>query len=174
MMANPVGYLGALLFLGLALHAATRSAASQNQTDERVTAHHPARLACDFAYSLADEIPGISIQRSMGVFTDEALLHPVRGCGLAITGSFADAPPGEDATSRMRDGFTAQGWQEMLAYSADGKDGTAFVFRKAGVACLFRGTWNGGADDEPSTPREEVYGVSVLCTSPVFPEEKAR
>jgi len=173
-MANRIGYIGAFLFLGLAVHAAPRTTAFQNQTEEHVTSQHPTRLACDLAHSIADEIPGVSIQRSMGVFSDAALRHPVRGCRLAITGSFADAPPSGDATSLLRDGFTAQGWQEMLAYSADGKDGTAFALRKTGVACLFRGTWNGGSDGEPLIPREEMYSVSVLCTSPVPPEERGR
>jgi hypothetical protein len=173
-MANRVSYIGAFLFLGLVGHATTRSTTFDDETANHVIAESTARLACDLAYSIAAETPGVSIQRSTGVFTHEALQRPVRGCRLAITGSFARTPPGGDAANRLRDGFTAQGWQEMPAYSADGKDGTAFVLRKTEVACLFRGTWTGEADDEPAMPREETYRVSVLCTSAVPPEERRR
>ena len=60
----------------------------------------------------------------------------------------------------------------MPAYSADGKDGTSFAFRKARVACLVRCEWNGGADGEPEIPAEDWYKVAVLCTSPVFTENR--
>jgi hypothetical protein len=171
-MANRVRYVGIFLFLGLLAHAATRGTAFHDQTANEVSAQDPAGLACDLAYSIAAEIPGLSIQRSTGMFTNEALRRRVRGCRLVITGSFAHAPPGGDAANRLRDGFAAQGWQEMPSYSADGKDGTAFAFRKTEVACLFRGTWTGGADGEPSMPRKEAYRVSVLCTSHVPSEER--
>jgi hypothetical protein len=173
-MSNRVGYIGAFLLLGLVSHAATRTTAFDNETANDVTTESTVRLACDLAYSIAAETPGVSIQRSTGVFTHEALERPVRGCRLAITGSFAHTPRGGDAANRLRDRFTAQGWQEMLEYSADGKDSTAFALRKTEVACLFRGTWTGGADGEPAMPREEAYTVSVLCTSPVPPEERRR
>lgn len=169
-MASQVACIGALLSLGVAAVAATRSTAFQQHGATPVTAEHPTRLACDLAYSIAAKSPGVSIQRSTGVFADEVLEHPARGCRLAIAGSFEHAPPGGDAVNRLRDGFTAQGWREMLAYSADGKDGTAFAFRKTEVLCLFRGTWNGGADGDPSTPRGQTYRVSVLCISSVAPE----
>ena len=60
----------------------------------------------------------------------------------------------------------------MASYSADGKDGTAFAFRKSAVACLVRGEWNGGADGEPPIPGEDWYKVAVLCTSPVPAESR--
>ncbi len=57
---------------------------------------------------------------------------------------------------------------------ADGKDGTSFAFRKAAVACLVRGEWNGGADDEPEISAEDWYTVAVICTSPPFAEHRWR
>jgi hypothetical protein len=60
----------------------------------------------------------------------------------------------------------------MMAYSADGTDGTSFAYRKEGVACLVRGQWNGGAAGEPEIPAEDWYKVTVLCTSPVFTEDR--
>ena len=60
----------------------------------------------------------------------------------------------------------------MAAYSADGTDGTSFAFRKASVACLVRGTWDGGAADDPRIPARDWYRVTVFCTSPEFPENR--
>ena len=77
-----------------------------------------------------------------------------------------------DAASRLREGFSARAWQEMPAYAADGMDGTSFAYRKAGVACLVRGTWNGRAAGEPEIAAQDWYKVAVLCTSPVFPENR--
>ena len=62
-------------------------------------------------------------------------------------------------------------WQEMGAYGADGTDGTSFAFRKGAVACLVRGTWDGGADD-PTLPPEDWYKVASFCTNPPFPDER--
>lgn len=173
-MANRFAYAGVFLFLGLVAYGATRSTEFHSEMANGAAAQDAVRLACDLVYSIAAEASGVSIQRSTGVFTDEALSRPVQGCHLEIKGSFADAPPGGDAADRLRDGFTARGWQEMLAYSADGKDGTVFVFFKSEVACLFRGSWTGGVDGEPLMPREEAYRVSVICTSPVPREERSR
>jgi len=60
----------------------------------------------------------------------------------------------------------------MPAYSADGKDGTSFAYRKAGVACFARGTWDGGADGEPEIPPMDWYKVTFFCTTPIFPEDR--
>jgi hypothetical protein len=169
-MADRVAYMAALPVLALAsllaAHGTAGRAASQ------VTPEPSTQLACDLAHSIAGAEAGTSVQRSRGVFSHGALREPVRGCRLVIEGSFEESPPGEDAIGRLRDGFAAQGWQEMPAYSADGKDGTAFALRKNEVACLFRGSWDGGSDGEPPLPRERTYRVSVLCTSPAPPAER--
>lgn len=130
------------------------------------------RAACDVAYAIAAKTTGVSIRRRTGTFRDETLPEPVFGCGLAISGSFDRARATGDAAVRLREGFSARGWQEMPAYGADGKDGTSFAFRKADVACLVRGQWNGGADGEPEIPPEDWYKVAVFCTSPVFAENR--
>ena len=80
------------------------------------------RAACDMAYSIASPTPGVSIRRSIGVFSDEALQQPVPGCRLSITGSFKRLGTGPDASIRLRNVFEARGWVEMGEYSADGKD----------------------------------------------------
>jgi hypothetical protein len=130
------------------------------------------RAACDAADTIAAKTPGVSVRQRTGTFRDETLPEPVFGCGLAISGSFAQATTTGNAALRLRQGFSTQGWQEMFAYSADGTDGTSFAFRKAGVACLVRGTWNGGAAGEPDIPAQDWYEVAVVCTSPIFPEER--
>lgn len=147
-------FFGASLFVVLVVQNSSDGAAVQNRPGVPGTVSNEVRNACNVAYGIAAKTPGVSIRRSTGVFRDEALRQPVPGCRLAISGSFARAKGAGDAVERLREGFSARGWQEMTAYGADGKDGTAFAFRKAGVACLFRGEWNGGADDEPEIPRE--------------------
>jgi hypothetical protein len=60
--------------------------------------------------------------------------------------------------------MAADGWEEMLDHSADGPDGTVFAFRRGGVACFFRGEWDGGADDDPEIPAGDWYKVHTGCT----------
>lgn len=151
-------------------HSARAAAQMQPPTPRRVSSE--VRAACDAAYAIAAKTPGVSIRRRTGTFRDETLREPVFGCGLAISGSFARAKATGDAALRLRQGFSSRAWQEMPAYSADGKDGTSFAFRRMTVACLVRGTWNGGADGEPAIPAQDWYKVAVLCTSPVFPENR--
>lgn len=165
-------FLVASLFVVLVAHDRSEGSAPQTQPQIPAGVSSQVRAACDLAYEIAAKTPGVSIRRSTGTFRDEALPQAVPGCRLAIKGSFARAKVGGDAVQRLRDGFSDRGWQEMTAYTADGKDGTAFAFRKAGVACLFRGEWNGGADGEPEIPGEDWYRVTVLCTSPVPAEDR--
>jgi hypothetical protein len=154
-----------LLGILVAQHPAGGGSHASEDPSPRVPA--AVRTACDTAYTIAAGTPGVSIQRSTGLLSDEALRHPVLGCRLIISGSFARTEDGRDASVLLREGFTARGWLEMADYAADGKDGTQFGFRKEATACLCRGDWNGGADGEPEIPPEDWYKVSVLCTSPV-------
>ena len=163
-------FLAASLFVLLVVPDSLAVAALQKQPPVPRTVSSEVRAACDAAYAIAAKIPGVSIQRRTGTFSDETLRGPVFGCGLAISGSFARAQATGDAALRLRQDFSARAWQEMPAYGADGTDGTSFAFRKAGVACLVRGTWDGGAADEPQIPAEDWYKVAMLCTSPEFPE----
>ena len=165
-------FLGAAFFLILVGQYTSDGAGAQKQPGKTTTLSPQVRAACDSAYKIAAQTPGVSIRRSTGVFSDEAFRQPVLGCRLAISGSFVLAKTSGDAANRLREAFQASEWQEMPGYSADGKDGTAFAFRKARVACLVRGEWNGGADGEPEIPGEDWYKVSVLCTSPILAEER--
>lgn len=171
-MLDSLGHPGAALSVFLVIQAASGGAELQNRTVDPSAIPGAVRAACDAAYAIAAKTPGVSIRRSTGVFGDERLREPVPGCRLTISGSFARAQDSGDAATRLHEGFAARGWREMPAYGADGKDGTAFAFRKGVVACLFRGEWNGGSD-QPEIPREDWYRVSVICTSPVPGREKA-
>jgi hypothetical protein len=159
-----------LLFLLLGLATAFAGGPAQKQPPGTVPSE--VRAACDAAYAIVVKTPGVSVRRRTGTCHDETLRGPVFGCGLAISGSFAKAEATGDAASRLHQHFPGQGWREMPAYSADGTDGTSFAFRKGGVACMVRGTWDGGAADDPAIPPLDWYKVTVFCTSPVFPEER--
>jgi hypothetical protein len=114
-----LAHLGALLLVVFTAEVASSGASA---TEDGIAEADAVRSACDLAHSIAAATPGASIERSTGVFADDALPHPVPGCRLALEGvSGADALPG-DVAARLRAGFTAGGWEEMLAYGADGKD----------------------------------------------------
>lgn len=165
--------LAASLSVLLVVSKSSAGAAPQNQPPAPRTISRAVRAACDAAYAIAAKTPGVSIRRRTGTFRDETLRVPVFGCGLAISGSFARAQATGDAAVRLRQDWSARAWQEMPAYSADGTDGTSFAFRKAGVACMVRGTWDGGAPGDPKIPAEDWYKVAVFCTSPEFPENRS-
>jgi hypothetical protein len=164
--------LAASLFVLVGAPTSSARAVRQKRPLTPRTLSKDVRAACDVAYALASKTGGVSIRRRTGTFRDETLPEPVFGCGLAISGSFARAQTAGDAAVLLRHGFEAQAWLEMPAYGADGTDGTSFAFRKAEVACLVRGTWNGGAADEPEIPPQDWYKVTVFCASPRFPENR--
>jgi hypothetical protein len=166
-------FLTASLFVLLVVPGGLAGAAPQKQPLAPRTVSSEVRAACDAAYVIAVKTPGVSVQRRAGTFRDETIREPVFGCGLVISGSFARAAATGDAAVRLRQDFQTRGWQEMAAYSADGTDGTSFAFRRAGVACLVRGTWDGGAADDPKIPAQDWYKVAVFCTSPEFPENRS-
>jgi len=166
-------FLASSLFVLLVVPNSLAGVALQKQPPTPRTVSSQVRAACDAAYAIAEKIPGVSIQRRTGTFSDEMLREPIFGCGLSISGSFALAQTTGDAASRLHQDFPVRAWQEMPSYSADGTDGTSFAFRKAGVACLVRGTWDGGAADDPDIPAEDWYKVAVFCTSPEFAENRS-
>ena len=151
---------------------ASNQATSQTKVTRPPAVPSAVRAACDMAFAIAKTTPGVSIRRSTGTFRDETLRMPMFGCGLALSGSFKRAEATGDAAIRLRDAFMAQGWTEMPAYSADGTDGTSFAFRKGAVSYLVRGTWDGGAADDPDLPPEDWYKVAMFCASPIFPETR--
>ena len=164
--------MAALFSIFLIVGSSEAAAPQQKESSQQKAVSSHVRAACDEAHAIAATTPGVMIRKHTGHFHDRALREPVFGCGLWISGSFALAKDTGDAAVRLREGFSAHGWQEMFAYGADGKDGSSFAFRKAGVACHFRGKWDGGADGEPELPAKDWYKVNVLCTSPAFPDER--
>jgi hypothetical protein len=166
-------FLAASLFVLLVVPGGLAGATPQKQPLAPRTLSSEVRAVCDAAYVIAVKTPGVSVRRRTGTFRDETIREPVFGCGLAISGSFARAAATGPAAERLRQDFQTRGWLEMAAYSADGTDGTSFAFRRAGVACLVRGTWDGGAADDPKIPAQDWYKVAVFCTSPEFPENRS-
>jgi hypothetical protein len=164
--------IAALTLILLTVGTSMAAAPAQKHPTMSKAVKSAVRSACDAAYAIAANTSGVSVLRRTGSFRDETLQKTVFGCGLAISGSFDQAGATGDAASRLHQSFYDQGWQEMPAYSADGTDGTSFAFRKAGVACLVRGKWDGGSADDPDIPAQDWYQVEVFCTSPVFPENR--
>lgn len=172
MMRNPRTFKAASVFVLLVVSNSWAHVTHQKQPTTPNTVSKAVRAACDATYAVAAKTPGVSARKRTGTFRDETLHEPVFACGLAISGSFARLKGTSDAAVRLREDFVARGWQEMAAYSADGKDGTSFAFRNAGVSCLVRGTWDGGADGEPEIPALDPYKITVFCSSPEFPEQR--
>lgn len=121
------------------------------------------KTACDTAYAIVTKVAGTKTRRSIGSFKDEMFREPIPGCRVQIDGSFTKAGKTGAAADVLARGLEAQGWQKILEFSADGHDGTSFALRKGGVACLVRGEWDGGADDEPGNAPVDPYKVSVIC-----------
>ena len=121
------------------------------------------RAACDAMYSVVARTPGIKTRQRNATIQDESLRAPVAGCRLDIEGSFKRLGPAQQPTDRIADYFATQQWDQLTQLSADGPDGTLFAHRKNSVACLVRGRWDGGADDEPGAPTADKYDVLVFC-----------
>jgi hypothetical protein len=164
-------FLAASLFGLLVVPNSLAGAALQKQPPEPRTVSSQVRAACDAAYTIAAKIPGVSIQRRTGTFSDEMLREPVFGCGLAISGSFARAQTTGDAASRLHEDLPARAWQEMPAYSADGTDGTSFAFRKAGGMPGSRHMGRRGRRRPRDPRRGLVQGYGVLY-EPRIPREQ--
>jgi hypothetical protein len=121
------------------------------------------RAACDQAYAIVTRTDGIRTRRSVGSFKDETFRAPIAGCRIEIDGSFKKAAKSGAAAERLRAALDSAGWIELPEFSADGHDGTSFAFRRNDVACFARGSWDGGADDEPGIPPADPYRVVVIC-----------
>lgn len=121
------------------------------------------RAACDSVHSLIIKTPGIKARRTSGTLADEMLRAPVAGCKIDIDGSMKALGKATAPTDGISQYLDAQQWTDVPEFSADGHDGTTFAYRKSGVACLVRGQWDGGSDDEPDAPAADPYQVLVLC-----------
>jgi hypothetical protein len=119
--------------------------------------------ACDAVHAAVVKTPGIRERRSSGSIADELLRAPIAACRIDIDGSFKKLGKARHPTDRVSDYFEGRKWDQLPDFSADGPDGTTFAYRQNGVACLVRGQWDGGADDEPDVPAADPYQVLVLC-----------
>ena len=88
---------------------------------------------------------------------------PIDGCRVIIHGSMKALGKKALPTDRLGDTLEKQGWIQMPEFSADGHDGTSFAYKRANVACVIHGEWDGRSDDEPDAPLADPYRVTVLC-----------
>lgn len=122
--------------------------------------------ACTTVHGVASTTPGTKVQRGNGSFRDEMVEKPIAGCRVVIEGSFKKLGDGRMPADRLSDVFEAQGWTQLPGFSSDGHDGTSFAYKRGNVACVTRGTWDGGSDDAPDAPDlalADPYRVTVVC-----------
>ena len=142
---------------GVALVIPIALAAQRSNIAPAVTA------ACGIIYDAGSKTPDAKLQRSTGSFRDEAVSAPIQGCRVIIDGSTKALGKQTIPTDRLSEMFEARGWQQLAEFSSDGHDGTSFGYKRERVACLVRGEWDGGSDDEPDAPLADPYRVTVLC-----------
>ena len=119
--------------------------------------------ACDAIHAAIAKTPGIKERRRTGSFGDEALRAPIASCRIDLEGSFKQLGKTPLPTDRLAEYFERQTWDQLPEFSADGHDGTSFAYSKGGAACLVRGQWDGGSDDDPDAPTGDAFTVMVLC-----------
>lgn len=121
------------------------------------------RAACDFVNKVIAKTPGIKVRRSTGAFSLEMLKAPIAGCRIEVEGSMKRLGKANLPTDQLASAFESQAWSQLVDFSADGHDGTAFAYAKGSAACLTSGEWDGGSDDEPDAPLADPYRVTVTC-----------
>jgi hypothetical protein len=145
---------GVALAIPLALSAQRSSIAPADVT-----------AACGIAYDVGSKTPGTRVQRATGSFGDEIVSAPIRGCRVIINGSSKALGKQALPTDRLSEIFESRGWEQLPEFSSDGHDGTSFAYKRERVACIVRGEWDGGSDDEPGAPLGDPYRVTVVCGS---------
>ena len=121
--------------------------------------------ACGIVYDVGSKTPGTRLQRATGSFRDEAIAAPIQGCRVIIDGSTKALGTQAIPTDRLSEIFESREWQQLPEFSSDGHDGTSFGYRRGSVACIVRGEWDGGSDDEPNAPLADPYRVTAVCGS---------
>jgi hypothetical protein len=119
--------------------------------------------ACDRLAAQAARSTGEDLFRQNAIVADEMIAKPFAACRIRIDGSrkrLGDAPM---PTAALEQYFEKQRWLPLGEFSADGHDGTVFAYAREGVACLVRGEWDGGSDDEPDAPLADPYAVTIVC-----------
>lgn len=107
--------------------------------------------------------PGAITEIVPGSFHDEVSGCDRSGCLLLVSGSWSElgeAPAPHDLVFEV---LAAQGWSQVLDYSADGPDGTRLALRHEGTLCIIRGAWDGGDDSDPAYVPSDVYQVTIIC-----------
>jgi hypothetical protein len=118
---------------------------------------------CTEIAARAAGIPGGKTSRETDLIREEMVVKPIPGCRVRVDGSWKRLENESTPTRVFDQFFETKGWRDLPEFSADGHDGTVYGFYLADAACLVRGEWDGGSDDEPDAPRDDAYKVTVLC-----------
>jgi len=59
--------------------------------------------------------------------------------------------------------FQAKGWQLLMAYGADGPDGSSTGLAVGPALCLLRGSWDGGDDSDTTYVPAPGYDLEITC-----------
>jgi len=57
----------------------------------------------------------------------------------------------------------AEGWQALLAYQADGPDGSLVGLVLGETLCIVRGSWDGGDDSDTTYVPAPGYDLEISC-----------
>jgi hypothetical protein len=123
----------------------------------------------DWLDSLLAATPGVKVERTEGPFPDHRSGKEADGAGLAVRGTFGALHGAPEPTALLNQRLRDAGWQEDIAYSADGPDGTTFAMRKDGILCFVEGRWDGGDATDPANPPPDDYTVTIQCTRATDP-----
>jgi hypothetical protein len=83
-----------------------------------------------------------------------------RGCRVAgHTDEDRVAAPVDD----LAEALVAEGWERLLAYQADGPDGSLTGLSVGPVLCVISGRWDGGDDSDTTYVPVPGYDLDVQC-----------
>jgi hypothetical protein len=131
------------------------------------------RAACDSATVLVRKALALEIRREEGRYFDSFGDTPRVGCRLTGRGSFSTLRDSAGPVDLVGEAFRQHGWRPDLRYGADGPDGSDVGMRRRDMLCLVIGRWNGGDDEEdtspprPPTAEENRFDAIVECARDV-------
>lgn len=128
--------------------------------------------ACEVARGVVQSVLGLEPR----VQPDIEVRHPFvagaagarRGCRVS---AHSDDRPGAPVDAVV-EALQAEGWRLLLAYMADGPDGSTAGFEVGPVLCIVEGRWDGGDDADPTYVPAPGYELAVGCFRPTAAEDR--
>jgi hypothetical protein len=105
--------------------------------------------------------PDLAIEQTETVISDHRQQQKRKGCRITASSNTSREHARPDELLRAE--LPKAGWREDIRYGADGKDGTAFAFRRESVLCLVEASWDGGDDSDPRYVPSQIYELRVGC-----------